>query len=118
MSEYCVVLTTVGSEKEAKELIETVLREKLAACLQTVEIGSHYTWKGEVCHDREVLILFKTRWDLYDALERKLCEVHSYETPEIIAIDIERGSKAYLDWIDEVTERRRRREDGIQRESD
>lgn len=103
MSKYCVVLTTLGNEEDARKIIDGILNDKLAACMQTMSIGSHYTWEGEVCHDHEVLVLFKTSWTLYDALESKIKELHPYDTPEIIAIDIEKGFKGYLDWIDEVT---------------
>lgn len=103
MNKYCVVLTTLGNEDDARKIIDIVLSEKLAACMQTVNIGSHYTWDGEVCHDQEVLVLFKTSWALYDELESKIKENHPYDTPEIIAVDIEKGFKGYLDWIDGVT---------------
>ena len=104
MSKYCVVLTTLGNEEDAMNIINAILSAKLAACMQTINIGSHYTWNVEVCHDREVLVLFKTTWDLYDRLELKIKELHPYDTPEIIAIDIEKGYKGYLDWILDVTE--------------
>lgn len=103
MNKYCVVVTTLGNEEAARKIIDIVLSEKLAACMQTVNIGSHYTWDGEVCHDQEVLVLFKTSWALYDELESKIKENHPYDTPEIIAVDIEKGFKGYLDWIDGLT---------------
>ncbi len=103
MNKYCVVLTTLGNNEDATRIINTILECKLAACMQTINIGSHYTWEGEVCHDQEVLVLFKTSWALYDELETKIKEIHPYDTPEIIAVDIEKGFKGYLDWIDEVT---------------
>ena len=103
MNEYCIVLTTVGNIEEAHKIINTVLGSELAACMQTVNIGSHYMWKGEVCNDNEILILFKTTWNLYDDLEAKIKEIHSYDTPEIIAVDIKKGYKGYLDWVKEVT---------------
>ncbi len=104
MSKYCVALTTLGNDDDAKTLIDAVLESKLAACIQTMQIKSHYVWEGETCHDQEVLVLFKTSWALYDALEAKIKALHPYDTPEIIAIDIEKGSKGYLDWIDQVTQ--------------
>ena len=103
MSKYCVVLTTLGNNDDANRIINTILECKLAACMQTIAIGSHYTWDGDVCHDQEVLVLFKTSWALYDELESKIKEIPPYDTPEIIAIDIEKGFKGYLSWIDEVT---------------
>lgn len=103
MSKYCVVLTTLGNETDTRKIIDSVLNEQLAACIQTVNIGSHYSWDGSVCHDQEILVLFKTSWELYDELESKIKEIHPYDTPEIIAVDIEKGFKGYLDWIDDVT---------------
>lgn len=103
MNKYCVVLTTLGNEKDARKTIDSVLTEKLAACVQAINIGSHYAWDGEICHDQEVLLLFKTSWKLYDALETKIKEIHPYDTPEIIAVDVEKGFKGYLDWIDGET---------------
>lgn len=103
MSKYCIVITTFGNEEDARKVISEVLNSKLAACMQTLNIGSHYVWNGDVCHDSEVLVLFKTSWALYDELEEKIKELHPYDTPEIIAIDIEKGFKGYLDWIDDVT---------------
>ena len=102
MSKYCIVMTTVASTDDASTLTIPILETKLAACVQTLDIGSHYTWKGEICHEKEVLILFKTTWELYDRLEAKIKEIHPYEVPEIIAVDVERGSKDYLNWIDDV----------------
>lgn len=105
MNKYCMAFTTVNNIDEAQKIINTILELKLAACIQTINIGSHYTWKAEVCHDEEVLILFKTSWDLYDMLETKIKEIHPYDTPEIIAIELAKGYKGYLEWIDEVTKK-------------
>ena len=104
MNKYCMVLTAFGNNDEAKKIINAVLENKLAACIQTLNIGSNYVWKGNVCHEQEVLALFKTSWSLYKKLEAKIRELHSYEVPEIIAIDIQDGLKSYFDWIDQVTE--------------
>lgn len=103
MKKHCMVLTTFGSKENADKVINAVIEYKLAACAQTINIGSHYIWKEKVCHEQEILVLFKTSWDLYDKLEAKIKELHTYEIPEIIAIDIKDGLKSYLDWIDKVT---------------
>ena len=95
-------MTTIGNAEDATVLISHILESKLAACIQTMDIGNHYTWKGEICHEKEVLILFKTSWELYERLELAIKELHPYEVPEIIAVDIEKGSGEYLNWIDEV----------------
>ena len=103
MKKYCVVLTTFANGTDATNVINAVLENKMVACAQVININSHYTWKGKVCHEPEVLVLFKTQWELYDLLESKIKEMHPYETPEIIAVDIEKGLSDYLNWIVEVT---------------
>ena len=103
MNKYCIVLTTFANETDANNVINTLLENKIIACAQVINIKSHYTWKGKVCHEPEVLVLFKTQWELYDLLESKIKEMHPYEIPEIIAVDIEKGLPDYLNWIIEVT---------------
>lgn len=103
MGEYGIVLTTFESERQARPVIEEIMRCRLAACVQEIKIKSHYMWKGGLCHSDEDLVLFKTRKELYPELEKKLLKIHPYETPEILFIDAENGSAAYLTWIDEQT---------------
>lgn len=103
MNKYCIAISTFENRETAQPIIDQILTEKLAACIQVIDIKSHYMWKGDVCHDDEVLVLFKTAWSRFDLLECRIKELHSYETPELIAIDIEKGFKGYLEWIDEVT---------------
>lgn len=103
MSEYCMVITTFENNEQAKPVIDALLEKKLVACVQELGIKSHYVWKGELCNDNEVLILMKTTNKLYEELKNELLEIHPYETPEIIRIDIADGSEGYLSWIKEVT---------------
>ena len=103
MSSHCIVISTFENHEQAKKVWEQILTEKLAACIQELDINSHYVWRGDVCHDSEIMLLFKTTWELYDSLELRIKELHPYETPEIIAIDIEKGFKGYLKWIEDVT---------------
>ncbi|KXB55494.1 divalent-cation tolerance protein CutA [Lachnoanaerobaculum saburreum] len=103
MSEYCIVLTTFENKEQAKPIIDIILQEKLAACIQEMSIQSHYLWKEELCNDNEILVLIKTTNELYKVLEAKLLEIHPYETPEIIRVDIADGSLGYFSWIKEVT---------------
>jgi periplasmic divalent cation tolerance protein len=103
VSEYGIVLTTFANEQQAKPVIDEILECKLAACVQEIKIKSHYVWKGELCREDEVLVLLKTRKELYPELEKKLKEIHPYETPEILLVDVELGSLAYLKWLDEQT---------------
>ena len=102
-NKYCIVMSTFETLDQARSVIEKVLELKLAACIQTLDIGSHYSWNGSICHDKEVLVLFKTSTSLYSDLKDELEVLHPYETPEIIRISIEDGAAAYLKWIDSVT---------------
>ena len=74
MGKYGIALTTFENEQQAKPIIDEIIKCKLAACVQEIMIKSHYTWKGNLCREDEVLVLFKTRKDLYPELERKLLE--------------------------------------------
>lgn len=103
MSKYCIVLSTFESENQAEPIIKEVLNAQLAACIQVMDIRSHYVWDGAVCNDKEVLVLFKTSERLYNELKELLEEIHPYDTPEIIRVPIESGASAYLQWIDDVT---------------
>ena len=103
MSEYCIVLTTFENREQGKPVMDIILQEKLAACVQEVSVQSHYMWKEELCNDNEILVLMKTTNELYEVLKSRLLEIHPYETPEIIRVDIADGSIGYLSWIKEVT---------------
>lgn len=104
MSKYGIVLTTFKNEEQAKPIIEDIINSKLAACVQEINIKSHYTWKDKLYHDDEILVLIKTHKNLYPELEKKLLEIHPYDTPEILLVDVETGSAAYLAWIDRQTQ--------------
>ncbi len=100
---FCMALATYPTKEEAQHSIDAVLDLRLASCAQTLDIHSQYIWKAERCRKDEVLVLFKTRWALYDALEQCIRRTHSYEVPEIIALDIEKALTAYTQWIGDVT---------------
>ena len=100
---YAVVSTTVASTRDAREIADKVLGDRLAACVQMVPINSLYTWNGTLADESEVLLLLKTRAELYPELERAILSVHKYETPEIVMLPVADGLPAYLAWIDEVT---------------
>ena len=96
------ILVTTSNIDEAQKIGLTLVEEGLAACANIVEgVRSIYRWKGEVCDDRECLMVVKTTAANFDAVEKKVRELHSYEVPEVIAIPIVKGSKPYLDWVEE-----------------
>jgi len=99
-AEPIVVLMTAGSREEASRIAEMLVQAQLAACVQILpEMQSIYVWQGEVQREPEVLMLAKSTRSNFARLEREVRSLHSYETPEIIAVPIERGSAAYLEWL-------------------
>lgn len=99
MAQEIVVLVTCPP-KEAESLASKLLEEELVACINVVPaITSIYRWKDELCKDTESLLLMKTSEKLWNQLENRILELHSYEVPEIICVPIERGNQAYLDWL-------------------
>ena len=102
----CIQVTTTTETKEqAQTIAQHLVERKLAACVQIVgPISSIYSWKGKLENAQEWLCLIKTRNDLYNKVESAIKSQHPYETPEIIAVTIVKGSKEYLQWISEETE--------------
>lgn len=95
-----VVLVTAGSHDEAAKIARSVVEERLAACVNIVPgLRSIYRWKGQVADDAEWLLVMKTSRARFAALEARVRELHSYEVPEVIALDVAAGSRPYLDWL-------------------
>ncbi len=104
MSDYILVMATASSMEEGERVAKAVVGEGLAACCNIIpEIRSIYTWKGEVCDEREVMLIMKSRASLFTALKERVRELHSYEVPEVISFTIESGLDEYLAWIGSVT---------------
>ena len=100
MSEISMVMMTAPDEALAVSIARVVVEEGLAACGNLIpKIRSIYRWEGEVCDDSEVLVLFKTTGSGFDALRSRVLELHPYECPEIIQIDVRDGNKDYIDWV-------------------
>ena len=101
MKSYIQVTTTTESKEQAQSIAQNLVSAKLAACVQILgPITSTYRWKGKVETAEEWLCLIKTREGLYEELEKEIISLHSYETPEIIAVPISKGSADYLSWLD------------------
>jgi len=95
-----IVLTTAANPEEAERLARTLVEERLAACASLIPgVESIYRWKGEVVLATETMLLIKTGADQLAALEARLLELHSYETPEFLVLRVEAGSHPYLDWL-------------------
>lgn len=101
-SRYCMVMVSVSSEAEATTIAKALVEQQLAACVQALPIQSTYMWEGKVECEPERLLLIKTRHDRFEELRDAVTALHSYDIPEIIAVDITYGSLPYLHWIDHV----------------
>ncbi|WP_457565300.1 divalent-cation tolerance protein CutA [Caldithrix abyssi] len=98
-----VVFCTTPDTKTAEAIAQKLVENGLAACCNLIPgLTSIYTWKGKVQKDAEVLMMIKTDDRQYQKLEQTIKELHPYEVPEVIALDIKKGSKDYLKWIQEV----------------
>ena len=102
MTDKRIVLTTAGSEEEARKIARHLVERQLAACVNIVpQVESVYRWQGKVEEAREWLLLIKTTSERFPAVRDALLELHSYNVPECVAIAIEEGSSGYLEWIGE-----------------
>lgn len=98
-----IIQTTTSSKEEAKNIAEILIKYKLAACVQLKDIESLYNWDGKLCCERETLLSIKTKKELFSKVKSKILELHSYDTPEIIELDISNISEDYLKFIKENT---------------
>lgn len=93
-------LCTCPDAASAQKLAETLVGERLAACVNRLPgVLSTYRWQGKVGTDSEELLLIKTTADRFETLKARLLALHPYELPELIALPIENGHAAYLDWV-------------------
>jgi periplasmic divalent cation tolerance protein len=99
-SDAIVVLVTAANGEEATRLADMLVGAHLAACVQILpEMESVYRWQGKIEREAEILLIAKTTKAKFDELEREVRALHSYETPEIVAIPLVAGSTPYLKWL-------------------
>jgi periplasmic divalent cation tolerance protein len=95
-----LVITNLPERAAAEKLADALVAKRLAACVNILApCRSVYRWQGAVQHDEEHPVLIKTTREAYAALEAQIRALHPYELPEIVAVPIERGLPAYLDWV-------------------
>ena len=100
MSEYIQVTTATATRMDAVRIADVLVGKRLAACVQVVgPIISVYWWKGKIEKSEEWLCLLKTDKELYADIETVIREAHPYDVPEILAVPVIEGSKAYLSWM-------------------
>lgn len=102
MTDKLIVLVTCGSLAEAKKLARALVEARLAACGNILTgVRSIYRWKGKVESAGETLVILKTSRPRFVALRREVERLHSYDTPEIVALPITAGARKYLAWIED-----------------
>ncbi len=105
-----IVLVTCGTLTEARRVARTVVRKRLAACVNIIlsPVESFYTWKGKQEEAREYLLVIKTTAKRLAELEKEVKRLHSYDVPEFIALPISEGSTNYLSWLDDSVAKARK----------
>ncbi|HCF60784.1 MAG TPA: divalent-cation tolerance protein CutA [Myxococcales bacterium] len=97
-----VVMVTAPSAEKASEIARVLVEERLAACANLVgPIRSIYRWQGKVEDEAEVLLLLKTRVEVFERLRERVVGLHEYSCPEVVALPIVRGHEPYLQWLGE-----------------
>lgn len=95
-----VVLSTTPTQQAARQLAQTLVQERHAACCTILPaVGSVYRWQGKVEESEEVLVLIKTTQEQYPQLQQRIQELHPYQLPEIIALPVVAGLAEYLGWV-------------------
>jgi periplasmic divalent cation tolerance protein len=101
MTDKRIVLSTAGSEDEARKIAHHLVEHRLAACVNIVpRVESIYRWQEKVESTEEWLLLIKTTAEKFPAVRDAIRKLHSYELPECVAISVEDGCAEYLDWIE------------------
>jgi periplasmic divalent cation tolerance protein len=105
MTEYIIVLITGPSEEESARIGHALVGERLAACVNIIPaVRSIYRWEGRIEDEKEVLLIIKTKRVLFERLQKRVKELHSYSVPEIVALPLVEGDEAYMNWLGQETD--------------
>ena len=95
-----VVVTTVGTEEQANLLAREIVGRRQAACVNILPgVRSVYRWQGKICQDGELMLVIKTLDSEFEGVAATIRELHSYDLPEILAFQVARGERNFLEWI-------------------
>lgn len=98
---YTVYLLTCKDEEEAKLISKELLGRSLAACVKTLPVNSSYIWKGELCHEEEVLLLIESSSEVFETIEQLLDKIHSYDQYVLTEVEVSRTNSGVHNWIQE-----------------
>jgi periplasmic divalent cation tolerance protein len=102
MTDKRIVLTTAASEEEARKIARHLVERRLAACVNIVpRVTSIYRWKDKVEEATEWLLIVKTTGSAFNEVRTTIVDLHSYDVPECICLNVEDGFADYLQWIGE-----------------
>jgi periplasmic divalent cation tolerance protein len=98
---YSWIYITTSESSESKKIAKILLEERLVACTNIIpQITSLYLWKGEIEEDNESILIAKTKDDKVDQVIERVKEIHSYETPCILQLEVKKASEEYLQWME------------------
>jgi periplasmic divalent cation tolerance protein len=98
---YIVVYVTVKEVEEARKIAKSLVKRRLAACVNILQgVESYFWWKDKLEAEKEIILIIKTKATLLPELIKSVKRLHSYSIPEIIALPIAGGSRDYLEWMD------------------
>lgn len=99
--EFIVIYCTVPNKKEAQTIAKRLVERKYAACVSIIDkVHSVFSWDGEICEENEMLLMIKTKRELFGKVQLLIEELHSYNVPEVIALPIIEASDTYLKWVE------------------
>jgi len=100
---FILIYTTYKNAKEAQKVIGYLLKNKIIACANFLNINSQYRWKGKIENSKEILVILKTKTKNWNEVKKYIEDNHSYETPCIIKLAEVEANNSYSSWIENVT---------------
>lgn len=102
--DFVVIYCTVPNKKEGKEIARLLVENRLVACVNIIDkVESVFSWDGEICEEKEALLMIKTKKELFTKINHMIQKKHSYTVPEVIAVPIMEADETYLKWIEHET---------------
>lgn len=102
--EFIVIYCTVPNKREGREIAKRLIEYKLVACVNIIDkVESVFSWDGEMCEEKEALMIIKTRKDHFTKINHAIQKLHSYNVPEVIAMPVAHADETYLKWIEHET---------------
>ncbi|MFL6354850.1 MAG: divalent-cation tolerance protein CutA [Bryobacteraceae bacterium] len=100
MTDVAIIFCTCSTHDEALTIANSLIEEQLAACVNVLpQVESIYRWQGKVETAHEVLLIIKTTEEHFTAVRDRITQLHTYDTPEIVAMPVIHGSERYLAWL-------------------